>query len=189
LQAALPDLNSAIIRYRTLITSCLEQKNYVGCMGGLYSLNGLLPTEYRVIVSTEEFDKLTKTNLLMICKHCSKEFKDNEVKIKDLLLPDIISCITRTKTEKVWFCPGCKMDNKLTNTIMKKEKLASYSYFHVMPEPPIRHDGLLDRREFHRNMEIWVWSFMGELEERCGKLRHDFLNREDNMIEEITDEV
>jgi len=157
-------------------------------MGGLYSLNALLPVEYRVTVSTEEFDKLTKTNLFMICKHCSKESKDNEVKIIDSLLPYDIACIKRETTEKVWFCPGCKKSNKLANTVMKKEKIATYNYLHVMPEPPKRHDGLMDRRDYHRGMEIWTWTFMGELEERCGKLRHDFLNREESMIEEITDE-
>ena len=188
MQAALPDLNSAIIRYRTLITSCLEQRNYVGCMGGLYSLNALLPTEYRVTVSTEEFDKLTKTNLFMICKHCSKEFKNTEIKMSDSLLPYIIQCIRQKKYEKVWFCPGCKKQSSLKDTEMKQEKIGNYNYLHVMPDPPKREDGLMDRRYFKKNMQIWVWTFMGELEERCGKLRHDFMNREENMIEEITDE-
>ena len=58
-----------------------------------------------------------------------------------------------------------------------------------MPEPPKREDGLMSRKNYHKNMEIWTWTFMGELEERCGKLRHDFLNREEGMLEEITDEV
>jgi len=188
LQAALPDLNSAIIRYRTMISSCLDREDYIGCMGGLYSLNALLPAEYRVKVSTEEFDELTKVSCFMVCGHCSKEFKNTEIKIFDLLLPYDIQCITWQKTEKVWICSGCKNDNRLKDTEIKQEKIATYNYLHVMPEPPKREDGLMSRKNYRRSMEIWVWTFMGELEERCGKLRHDFMNRDDSMLEEITDE-
>jgi len=171
-----------------MISSCLDREDYIGSMGGLYSLNALLPAEYRVKVSTEEFNELTKVSCYMICKHCSKEFKDVEIKISNLLKPYLFNCLTREKYEKVWRCPGCKKESKLKDTEFKQEKIGTYNYLHVMPEPPKREDGLMDRRYFKKNMQIWVWTFMGELEERCGKLRHDFLNREDSMLEEITDE-
>ncbi len=172
-----------------MITACLDREDYIGCLGGLYSLNGLLPSEYRVRVSTEEYDELTKVSCYMICKHCSKEFKDTEVTIRHLMLPHMDSVLAGKKYDDVWFCPECKKKSRVEDTEYKQEKINPGSYLHVLPDPPKREDGLMDRRYFKRNMQLWVWSCMGELEERCGKLRHDFLNREENMIEEITDEV
>ena len=189
MQAALPDLNTAIIRYRIMITACIEREDYAGAIGGIYALNGLLPEDYRVRVSTEEFNEITKTNISIKCKHCSEEFDFYKIKVWDMLLRLIPSLLRNTKYEKTWNCPKCEKPNRLIDSEMKQTKISPNVYLHVMPEPLKREQGVLGRTAYHNSMVNWVWTFMGELEERCGKLRHDFLNRDEGMLEEITDEA
>lgn len=189
MQAALPDLNTAIIRYRILIISCLEQDNYSGAIGGLYALNALLPEEYRVKVSTDEYDRLIKTDIFIKCKHCFNEFDFYKIRVFNLNLTNLEMMISGKKYEKVWICPDCKKDNRLISSEMKKTQISTNTFLHVMPDPPNREMGIQGRTEYHNAMNIWTWTFLGELEERCGKLRHDFLNREENVLEEITDEA
>lgn len=188
MQAVLPDLNTALIRFRAMVTSHLERRDYTGCFGSLYAMNGILDPEWRVQVSTEEYNRLTKQDIFVKCKGCTKDINYNLIKIHNLLLQPITSFISGHNYEKVWICPKCKIDNKLSCTEMKQTEIQPGGFLHVVPEPPRREEGVMDRTEYHNRVSQWVWTFVKEIEERCGEERKAYLNREDSMLDIPEDE-
>ncbi len=50
----------------------------------------------------------------------------------------------------------------------------------VVPEPPTRTNGLMDRMKFNIEIDRWGWLTLGELEYKMGKFRDDNWKRGDN---------
>ena len=87
MQSRLPDINTAFVKYRNIVTTHLEMNDYTACFGALYALNGLLPDEYRVKISTTEYNKLTKQDIFIKCGNCNLETEYNKIKVFDLIMP------------------------------------------------------------------------------------------------------
>lgn len=62
---------------------------------------------------------------------------------------------------------------------MKQTKLQPGGFLHVVPEPPTRQGGVTDRSDYHNKVSQWVWTFVKEIEERCGEERKAFMSRND----------
>ena len=187
MQAVLPDLNTAIIKFRSMITSHLKERDYTGCFGSLYAMNGILDPEFRVKVSTEEYNQLVKQDITVKCRHCGIDIDFVKIKVYDLILQTHSALLAGSKSEKCWVCTGCKKDNLLSTTEMKQTKLQPGGFLHVVPEPPTRDGGVTDRSDYHNKVSQWVWTFVKEIEERCGEERKAFLNREE-MLDNISNE-
>jgi len=55
-----------------------------------------------------------------------------------------------------------------------KQKILSEPYFlRIVPKPPQRKDGLMDRSTYHSKIAVWIWTFLDELEERMAQFRDD----------------
>lgn len=182
-QAALPDLNTAFIIYRREAITSLKGKRYDACFGALYAINGLLPKEYRVKVSTKLYEEKTNLDIMAVCYHCKAESNYKEVVIHDVLVPLIVKMITGSVTEKVWDCSKCLKSNKLNKTDILEPILEEPNFTKMMPKPPERKNGLLDRVSFHREISRWVWTMIDELEAQMSNYRREYQPRSDEMID------
>lgn len=180
-QSRLPDINTAFIMYRREVLQSLNQKNYDNCFGALYALNGLLPAEYRVKVSSIEYSRLTTQDIVAKCNKCDKEIDYKSLKVMAILAPLIVGVVSGQQYHKIWVCPECKFENKLTKTAMIQKTLQEPYFLRVVPKPPQRKDGLFDRSSYHRKVIQWVWNMLDELEERMAQFRDDNWTKSDNL--------
>lgn len=150
-------------------------------------MNGILDEEYRVKVSTEEYNKLVKQDITIKCNCCTETTNFLKIKIYNILLSKTIQIITDNKYEKIWICPICKKDNKLLSSKMTQTKLQPGGFIGVLPEPPERQGGVTDRTDYHNKVAQWVWTFVKEIEQKCGEERKAYLNRGD-MLDDVSDE-
>lgn len=188
MQSALPDLNTAIIKFRNMVTSHLRERDYTGCFGCLYAMNGILDEEFRVKVSTEEYGNLVKQDITIQCQSCTETIDFLTIKVHNVLVSPLNNILSGNKFEKIWICPKCKKDNLLLSSAMKQTKLQPGGFLHIVPEPPTRQGGVTDRTDYHNKVAQWVWTFVKEIEERCGEERKAYLNRGDDIDNTIGDE-
>ena len=184
-QSRLPDVNTAFIKYRNIATSSLSSRNYDSLFGALYAINGMLPKEYRVKISTIEYNKLTKQDLFVTCNKCQTEIDFKAVQVFRLLMPLVETAITQVSTMKVWVCTACNYENKLLKTKMSQKTLQEPYFLKVVPKPPLRKDGLSDRSSYHRKVSQWAWGLLDELETQMAQFRDDNWKKPGDMYEEM----
>jgi len=184
-QARLTDINTAAITYRREVISGLKAKNYSACFGSLYALNGLLPEEYRVKISDIIYEDKTKQDIFVKCKFCQIDQDFKIVKKFDLLLPLIKRILSSKTHEKIWVCTDCKKNNLLEQTELIQKILGEPYFLKVVPKPPERKDGLMDRATYHSKIQVWIWTFLDEIEERMAKFRDDNWSKGDQMDETL----
>lgn len=173
MQAALPDINTSFIKWRNKIVTGLESKNYSACLGALTSYNADLPDKYRVKISNELYkDALKEVKMLIICKKCGKEFDFKEIKKYEKLMSPLHQLLTGRTFERAWTCDE-NHENLITLSDIIKQKLPDPLFLGVVPEPPKRNIGLIDRRDFHKKFESWAWGMLSELEAMASKFRND----------------
>lgn len=178
-QARLPDIDHAYTKYRNEVIGALKKKYYNVMHGGLVALNALLPDEYRVIISTSQYNQLTKTDTVYPCTHCKEEILKEDVRIFLLPPSSVESLLYGATPSKVWGCPKCAQINKLQLTDISREHLRNPSFLGIVPDPPERKGGLMNRMNFHIETERWVWLHLGELEAKMAKFRDDNWNKND----------
>lgn len=177
MQSVLPDLNTAIIKFRASVSSHLRERDYTGCFGSLYAMNGILDEEYRVKISTEEYDRLARQDITIKCQSCTETNDFLKIKVYNIIMPSLNQILSGNKYEKIWVCPKCKKDNVLSSSAMQQTKLMPGGFLGVLPEPPERQGGVTDRTDYHNKVAQWVWTFVKEIEQKCGEERKAYLNR------------
>lgn len=171
-QAKLPDINAAWVRYKNYALECIDGKNYPGAVAAVNGINAMLPTIYRVKIDSDEFKQLTQDNVLVVCTDCTKQFKIDEIKVLELIIPRIFNKVE--KTERVWICTECSFHNKVANTKMIKQVHEKPFYYKVIPEPPEQIDGILNRKKYHNEMTKWLYNALEELDHQLGKYREEY---------------
>ncbi len=181
-QARLPDINTAFVTYRREILNNLKSQKYSIVFGSLYSLNGLLPSKYRVQISTPVYESTLheKEKLMAICKHCSVQTEVKNTNPVEVIQSFEHHYLMSQVRHKIWYCPGCMKANELGETKMVDQVLKKPFFLGVIPDAPQRHEGLMARNTYDMVISQWVWLFLNELE----KLMADF--RDDNWTK--TDE-
>ena len=187
MQAYYPDINTKYITHDRVILNALPNRKWSTCIGALNTINGLMPEEFQVQFSTAKYEELTKQQTIAICNFCTETDKEgkernteldyNDIVILELILPNTIGFICNKLVEKVWLCPQCKHENKLANTKIIKNSLAEPHFLKVVPYPPSRKDGLMDRSSYDRKMEQWVWLAKNEIDHQIALFRGDNVNR------------
>ena len=173
-QARLPDVNTAFIKWRNKIVTALEAKKYTAALGSLNNFNACLPKEYQVQVSDELYkQKLEDEKLLVHCSYCNEDIDYKTVKLIKVLCNPVEQLITGTDNKSIWICTLCKHENLTARSEFIKAKLPNPYYLGVVPDPPKRTDGILDRFTYHKKIETWAWTMLGELEFKAAKFRDD----------------
>ena len=173
-QARLPDVNTSFIKWRNKMATALEAGKYTASIGSVNAFNACLPKEYQVKVSNELYaQELEKAGLSVHCKKCDQDVKYKLVKRIKVLCDDLERMITGSSYKQVWVCPLCGTDHLVSNSEFIEDKLPNPYYIGVVPDPPQRKDGILDRHSYHKKIETWIWTIIGELENRAAQFRDD----------------
>ena len=184
-QARLPDINTAYIRYRNEAIWALKHKNYNVMHGSLNGINALLPVDYQVIISSIDYDQLAKAEITYQCNSCKEHIDKSKVYVFDLI-PNSIEALVHGRTpNKVWKCTNCKNTNMLSNTSISQTILQNPTFLGIVPDPPQRKDGLMDRMKFNIEIERWAWLVLNELEFKMAKFRDDNWNKGDEEMGDI----
>jgi len=182
-QARLPDINTQYIKYTNEAISSWKGKSYDSAIGSLNALNGLMPEEYRISINTPEYEAQTYFDIKAECKHCKEEIERHTIEPFDLVNSFLTRLISGSNTDKVWICPKCKATNRLLDTTMTKPKLKEPYFIKVVPQPPQRKDGLLDRTRFHNKFSVWFWTCLGEISAEMARFRDDNWTKGDDLSE------
>lgn len=194
-QSRLPDINNAFVSYRNDFKTAISKDNFASAMGSLQVLNALLPIEYRVRISTEEYSRLSKTKKYKKCTCCNEESEDEITPVQEILTNSITDFVLARKSERLWNCPKCNEWNKIINTPRINQVLDSTMVFGVVPEPPVRENGvasinpmkdesghfLSNEKRYNFLMKDWLWRFDREVEERIAQYRDDNWQKEQAM--------
>lgn len=186
-QALLIDVNTGFIKHRNGLTSALLSYNYDAAIGSLYAMNALLPNEYRISVDTTEYNQKVKGNLQVLCRYCittttrdEKEYTEptptdyDQIKILNIFQTGFDRIVTKKKYEKFWVCHKCKKQNRLFDSEFNQIVLKEPYFLKVVPAPPSRMSGLVDRATFHSKFERWARTFLAELEAEAGRFRAEY---------------
>lgn len=173
-QARLPDTNVAWVFYRHLGVQSIKEHNYSAAVGAINEMIALFPDEYRIEINTAKYNELIRERLAVVCGNCKAEINRRAVQIIQLLVTPVKALITDNEVEDVWICPKCHKDNKLQNTQIIKEQQALPFYHKLIPEPPGRRGGLVDRRDYHKEMTKWFYGALEEVDHQLGKLRAEY---------------
>lgn len=161
----------------------LNAKNYPNCVGSLKAMNSLLPKEYRVAISTPEFEEKIRQDIKAVCTGCSRETDYTKIHVFELALPFLDMVLARQKTTKAWMCKDCGCTNRLSMTRVKKTILQEPYHLTLVPSPPIRKTGIRDRNRYHMEFTDWVWRMTNEVEERLAQFRDDNWHKSNEMME------
>lgn len=182
MQSRLPDVNTAFNTHRKRAIIAIEMENWTEALGALSSINAALPEEYRVIISNQKFQELTKNDLIITCKNCKEQIDFKKIKILKVLTSPIEKLITRQIYQKIWMCPKCNKDNLLKGTPMEQTILAQPYYLGVISKPPTRTDDLNSHVSYDKFMERWCWTMLAELEQKMAQYRDDNWQRGDEDL-------
>lgn len=176
-QSRLPDINTAFNTHRKRAIIAIEMENWTEALGALSSINAALPLEYRVIISDQKYNDLTKQDLLATCTKCKEQVDYKDVRIMNVLTTPLQKFISQSKTVKIWQCPKCHQDNRLSETPIEQTVLAQPYYLGVISPPPKRTDDLTSHVRYDKILERWCWTMLAELEQKMAQYRDDNWDR------------
>lgn len=182
MQSRLPDVNTAFNTHRKRAIIAIEMQNWTEALGALNAINAALPEEYRVIISDQKYQKITKQDVLATCRNCKEQVDYHGVRKHTLITSPIQILITSSGTRTIWVCPKCGSDNDPRLTEFEQTVLAQPYYLGIMSKPPTRKDDLDSHVTYDRIMEIWCWSMLGELEQKMAQYRDDNWQRGDEDL-------
>lgn len=138
------------------------------------NFNACLPSEYQVKVSTDLYNEHLKNEKLLVhCKQCNEDVDFRFVKKLLVHCDDLEQIITGSKTKQIWICSLCNKENLTISSEFTKAKLPNPYYIGIVPDPPDLRGGILDRQNYHKKIEKWCWTMIGELEFKAAKFRDD----------------
>ncbi len=184
-QSRLPDINTAFIRYRGEAIHALQTKNWSAMHGALNGINSLLPVEYQVVISTQDHEQLAKTEITYACGSCSESIDKSNVQVFELMPDSMQSLLHGRMFNKVWNCIKCNSTNMLNTTAISQTMLQNPTYLGIVPDPPERKNGLMDRMKFNIEIERWGWLLLNEEEFKMAKFRDDNWNKGDEEMGDI----
>lgn len=197
MQAKLPDVNAAIVRYRSKALEAVGDKEYDMAVSCINFINADLPEDFKVQVSTDLYNSIVEDRKIIPCEHCtSKEniLKDGkltptgkyiptecsltEINQYDLELDWLEQILSGQKVKRVWNCTKCGKLNDMDVTKIKIKKYQAPFYLKIMPEAPRRKRGIQGRSSYDNDFKKWFDIAMSEIESQISKYRTEYAAQE-----------
>jgi len=186
-QARLPDINTAFIKYRNEVIGAIKRLDFNQMHGSLNAINGMLPDQYQVTISTAKYEDLTRTDIQYLCKTCTANSKEpveipkESIRVFELYPNAMQGLLYGGIKEQVWNCPNCHTTHILKETEISVTKLQDPYFIGVVPNPPNRKQGLMDKLTFNDKTVAWGWQMLNELEHKMALFRDDNWSRGDEL--------
>ena len=187
MQSRLPDINTAFIKYRNEVIGAIKRLDFNQMHGSLNAINGMLPDQYQVTISTAKYEDLTRTDIQYLCKTCTANSKEpveipkESIRVFELYPNAMQGLLYGGIKEQVWNCPNCHTTHILKETEISVTKLQDPYFIGVVPNPPNRKQGLMDKLTFNDKTVAWGWQMLNELEHKMAKFRDDNWSRGDDL--------
>lgn len=195
----LPDISGRFSFWTSVATRELSACNYDAVIGALDNLNSLLGEEYRIIISTDEYNKRVLAEKFFVCNHCTMQRKEkvnegeddeyeetvdvprevnySDVHVFQLKNQYLKSIVLKSKATNVWRCPECRNINRLYDTTIIKSEFENPFYVKAVPDPPIRTSS--NRVGFNKKFREWFNRYFKELENALMLYRIEYIKEND----------
>ena len=188
MQSKLPDINSAIVTHRNAMLRAYDRKDFEKIIISYRAINGLLPEDYKLEISTEKYNTEIKTKKEIKCPKCDESSNMNDVKFMEFDLPENQQILFGKQSAEWWFCPACKSKNHEDDTDMRSIDAKDPTYYQIIPNPPIR-KSILDRPYFDLACSKWLFIAIPELENQIQLYRAEYVaNNGDDGFEDLEEE-
>ena len=187
MQSRLPDINTAFIKYRNEVIGAIKRLDFNQMHGSLNAINGMLPDQYQVTISTAKYEDLTRTDIQYLCKTCTANSKEpveipkESIRVFELYPNAMQGLLYGGIKDQVWVCPKCLTTHRLKETDISVTKLQDPYFIGVVPNPPNRKQGLMDKLTFNDKTVAWGWQMLNELEHKMALFRDDNWSRGDEL--------
>ena len=183
MQAKLPDVNAALVYWRSKAGKSVEGNNFDMAIISVNAINALLPggTEpdgsdnFKVEINSAKYHELTRDRKTIPCTGCNNECILSDVSQFDIELDWKEQIISGKKHKRVWNCTACGMTNDMIFENIKIEKYREPYFFRCMPSHPVRKRGVQSRNTFEQEFYIWFDIAMSELEAQIGRYRAEYI--------------
>ena len=168
--------------------TAIKNRDYNSLFGALFDINAMLPKDkernYQIEISDKKYNELIKQDTIYQCSKCSTETPKNQVTLKQIENSSFIRTLTNKNKEIIWDCPKCHESNILHQTKIIQTVLKEPFFLQVIPSPPTRKDGILDRREYDKRVKRWAMLFMNELSYQMSRYRIEYVAKDSEKLEE-----
>ena len=204
MQAKLPDVNAAIVRYRSQALESAKTHDYDMAIISLSAINADLPEDFKVEINSDKYHSIVKDRKYLLCTVCtetdanpkSEDFGKkkptecilSEVKQFDMEMDWKEQIITGKKQKRVWVCTKCERVNDMNvkNILIKKYQEPFYTK--VMPRPPVQKRGIQGRNSFVNEFRKWFSIALSEIESQISRYRTEYAAQQDqeevNILED-----
>lgn len=168
---------------------------------GLNNMNGALEADYRLPISTDQWNEKQDGYVVWACGNCTMDMtivynegeedehqKTKQVpttsKRKDIMIfketcTDIVALLLGKSERQMWVCPACNNISTVTDVQKKMMKYPEPHYRGCIFGEPIRPlTGLMRRRgAYPRLMRAWVKQYSMELEHQLALYRLEYIKQ------------
>ena len=177
MQAKLPDINAALVRARMDALISFSQGNYNQCVASLEAMVALLPEEYQITMTDEDYAEAVKEHEVWKCRHCKEKIPSRDVRRDTLPMPSSLRVLAPgRRVYQVWQCPQCGKTSAVAGTDREKSELRGLYFLKAVPEPP-RRTPMTNNREFRNEFTTWFRVARREIENMLGHYRADYVSQ------------
>lgn len=199
-QSKLPDINAALVRYRSVAIEAFDNNDDSMARMALGNMVALLPEKFKVIVDTDEYNEKIKEKKFLVCPNCKNEVISNTVRRYKKRLNNFEQFLKMARNpppvtqdqkeyDLVWCCDKCKNENRIEDTKIIEEKPSMPFYLGVIPEPPQKNygDPLSDRLYFSQKFKNWFRIAFAEIESKIGIYRAEYISQNPDSVDNFGD--
>lgn len=141
----------------------------------LGSIVALLPEDYKIKISTEEYKKAIQEQSFIVCGKCNHKNQSNQIEYYDVKLYGLDKLAAGKPSVRVWNCLKCKHENRKDNSkiIISEPELPFYTGW--IPHAPAKRVGIIDRMSYPKEFMDWFEIAIHEIESKIGIYRADYL--------------
>jgi hypothetical protein len=187
MQAKLPDVNAAIVRYRSQALESVKGNDYSLAIIALAGINADLPEDFKVEISTSKYNDIIKDRKSIECS-CTANCILNEIHQYDCELDWKEQILSNQKYQRMWICTACGKSNVMDASKILIKKYQEPFYTKIMPAPPIRARGIRGRSTYESEFKTWFGIALEEIESQISRYRTEYAAQEDQTELIIRDE-
>ena len=197
----LPDLSGVFNSWRDMYKKSMSSGDWVDASLALHNMNGALDVDYRLPISSVDWDKNADSYLVWKCRTCTStetktinkgeddEYtKEVEVpttsRFEDVKLFDVIcnlelSLMSGQKSLRMWICPKCKTEDTVRSVEAEQLAYPSPHYRGCIYDEPIRPNLTIATRRgsYPNQMEAWCRNYSIELEHQLAIYRLEYIKQ------------
>jgi len=197
----LPDLSTTFVYWRKKYIDALESGQWDVMSLALHNMNGTLEAEYRLPISTEDWNKQKDSEIVWKCNECTttetkvinegeddqytKEIqvptvsKRDDIKVFDQYSSQVVTVLIDQKVRKMWQCPSCDNISSVADVKTAEMKFeAPHFRGCIYDEPQRPPTGLMRRRGIYpASMRKWGTAFSKELEHKLALYRMEYISQ------------